>query len=52
MPDPEENERGGSQSHSGKILPEGYQLALNKAARPVFVNHYYVGETLVSGMNK
>ena len=52
MPDPEENERGGSQSHSGKIFPEGYQLALNEAARPVFVNHYYAGETLVSGMNK
>ena len=52
MPDSEKNERGGSQSHSGKVLPEGYQLALNEAARPVFVKHYYAGETLVSGMNK
>ena len=52
IPDIEENERGRSQSHSGRIFPEGYQLALNEAARPVFVNHYYIGETLVSGMNK
>ena len=52
LPDPEENERDRSQPRSGKIFPEGYQLALNEAARPVFVNHYYAGETLVSGMNK
>ena len=37
---------------SGKIFPEEYQLALNEAARPVFVNNYYAGETLISGMKK
>ena len=52
MPGLEESERSKPRPHSEKVFPEGYQFALNEAVRPVFVNHYYAGETLVSGMNK
>ena len=38
--------------HNIKVLPEGYQLALNETVRPVFVNHYYAGEAVVSGTNR
>ena len=38
--------------HNTKMLPEGYQLALNETVRPVFVNHYYAGETVVPGTNR
>ena len=51
-PDPEESERGRSSLHNGKSFSEGYQLALNEVPRPVFVNYYYAGEALVTGMNK
>ena len=52
VPGLEENTRGNTRHHSINVLPEGYQLALNETARPVFVNHYYAGEALVPGMNK
>ena len=38
--------------HNIKVLPEGYQLALNETVRPVFVNHYYAGEAVVAGTNR
>ena len=38
--------------HNIKVLPEGHQLALNETVRPVFVNHYYAGEAVVSGTNR
>ena len=38
--------------HNIKVLPEGYQLALNETVRPVFMNHYYAGEAVVSGTNR
>ena len=38
--------------HNIKVLPEGYQSALNETVRPVFVNHYYAGEAVVSGTNR
>ena len=38
--------------HNIKVLPEGYQLALNETVRPVFVNHYNAGEAVVSGTNR
>ena len=38
--------------HNIKVLPEGYQLALNETVRPVFVNHYYAGEAVVPGTNR
>ena len=52
VPGLEENTRISARHHNTKIFPEGYQLALNEAARPVFVNHYYAGEAVVSGTNK
>ena len=52
VPGLEENTRISARHHNTKIFPEGYQLALNEAARPVFMNHYYAGEAVVSGTNK
>ena len=52
IPRLEENIRSNTRHHSIKVFPEGYQLALNEMVRPVFVNHYYAGEAVVSGTNK
>ena len=48
----ESNTRTNVRQHNIKVLPEGYQLALNETVRPVFVNHYYAGEAVVSGTNR
>ena len=48
----ESNTRKNTRQHNIKVFPEGYQLALNETVRPVFVNHYYAGEAVVSGTNR
>ena len=48
----ESNTRTNVRQHNVKVFPEGYQLALNETVRPVFVNHYYAGEAVISGTNR